>query len=113
MLHFYTEERPWGKFEQFAKNEKATVKIITVKPNEELSLQLHHNREEHWKVLSGDPTIQIGEEKTKAIKGDEFFVGKEVKHRIYGGEQTAEILEICLGEFDEKDEERLEDKYNR
>ncbi len=110
---FYTEKRPWGKFEQFAKNEKATVKIITVKPNEELSLQLHHNREEHWKVLSGTPIIQIGEEKSEGKKGEEFFVPKETSHRIYGGEQGTEILEICLGEFDENDEERLEDKYNR
>ncbi|MDD2935357.1 MAG: phosphomannose isomerase type II C-terminal cupin domain [Candidatus Pacebacteria bacterium] len=113
MLHFYTEERPWGKFEQFAKNEKATVKILTIKAGEEISLQFHHNREEYWKVLSGDPTIQIGEEKFEAKKGEEFFVPKEVKHKIFGNTQDTEILEICLGEFDENDEERLEDKYNR
>ena len=42
----YTAERPWGKFEQFCKNEKTTVKILTVNPNGELSLQFHHNRDE-------------------------------------------------------------------
>jgi mannose-6-phosphate isomerase-like protein (cupin superfamily) len=37
-------ERPWGNFRQFTKNEFSTVKIITVRPNETLSLQSHSRR---------------------------------------------------------------------
>ncbi|MBU4480413.1 phosphomannose isomerase type II C-terminal cupin domain [Patescibacteria group bacterium] len=112
-MNFYTEKRPWGEFKEFTKNEKATVKIITVKAGEKISLQLHHNREEFWKVLSGNPTIQIGEEKTEAKTGDEFFVPKETKHRISANDSSAEILEIAFGEFDENDEVRFDDDYGR
>ncbi len=44
-LNIYEEERPWGVFRKFTDNKPSTVKIITVKPNEELSLQSHNKRE--------------------------------------------------------------------
>ena len=112
-MDFYIEKRPWGEFKEFIKNKKATVKILTIKPHEELSLQLHHNREEFWKILSGRPTIQIGKKKFKAKKGDEFFIEKETQHKIFSNDKITEILEISFGEFDENDEIRIEDKYNR
>ena len=49
----YTEDRPWGKFEQFTKNEQTTVKIITVNPDAPLSLQKHAKRKEFWRIISG------------------------------------------------------------
>jgi mannose-6-phosphate isomerase-like protein (cupin superfamily) len=112
-MNIYKENRPWGSFEKFTHNIQSTVKILTIEPNTELSLQYHFNREEFWKVLSGEPTIQIDETKTKAKAGDQFFIPKKIKHKIFGGKEIVQILEISLGEFDEKDEVRLEDKYNR
>ena len=58
----YSEERPWGKFEQFCHNEEVTVKIITVNPNSRLSLQYHNNRDEFWRVLKGKGQFVLGEE---------------------------------------------------
>ncbi len=112
-MDFYTETRPWGNFKQFVKNEKATVKILTVEPNQELSLQLHNKREEFWRVISGTPIIEIDDKKIQASVGDEFFIKAKQKHRITAEDQKAEILEISFGEFDEEDEVRLEDKYGR
>ena len=66
----YIEKRPWGKFERFTQNEKSTVKIITVKVGEKLSLQYHKQRSEFWRILSGEGKITIGEETTEAKKGD-------------------------------------------
>jgi mannose-6-phosphate isomerase-like protein (cupin superfamily) len=109
----YTEERPWGNFERFTQNESSTVKIITVKAGEGLSLQYHAKRAEFWKVLAGAPTITIGEKISQAKPGDEFFVAPQEKHRIQAGESEARILEVALGEFDETDIVRLEDKYGR
>ncbi len=108
-----TTTRPWGSFTQFTHNTPSTVKIITVSPGEELSLQFHTKREEFWRVISGTPVITIGEEKHYGTTGQEFFIGKEIAHRIAGGEQGAEILEISLGDFDENDITRLEDRYGR
>jgi len=42
----YFEKRPWGNFEQFVKNKLCTVKIITILPRQETSLQFHRNRSE-------------------------------------------------------------------
>lgn len=109
----YAENRPWGNFEQFCKNEKVTVKIISVKPNEELSLQYHNNREEFWKILFGEGKIIVGEKIFEAKEGDEFFIPLKVKHRIITEKSSLKLMEISFGEFDEDDIVRLEDKYNR
>jgi mannose-6-phosphate isomerase len=108
----FTENRPWGSFTQFTKNTPSTVKIISVKAGESLSLQYHHARSEFWRVISGSGKVTIGESILLAEKGKEFFVPKGVLHRI-AAITDLEILEIALGEFDEADIIRTEDRYNR
>jgi mannose-1-phosphate guanylyltransferase/mannose-1-phosphate guanylyltransferase/mannose-6-phosphate isomerase len=112
-LETYSEKRPWGSFERFTQNELSTVKLITVAPHEELSLQYHEKRSEFWKVISGNPVISIGKNVIPAYDGDEFFVAPKENHRIKAQNLPVLILEIALGEFDEKDIVRLDDKYGR
>ncbi len=109
----YQEERPWGNFRQFTHNSPSTVKILSIKPNTSLSLQYHNNREEFWKVLSGQPVVTIGEQKIKAKAGDEFKIEKLQPHRLEAGEEDVQVLEIAYGNFEESDIIRLEDKYGR
>ncbi|TVZ28684.1 mannose-1-phosphate guanylyltransferase/mannose-1-phosphate guanylyltransferase/mannose-6-phosphate isomerase [Gillisia sp. Hel_I_86] len=109
----YKEERPWGNFERFTHNEVSTVKILTVNPNEELSLQFHHNREEFWRVLDGRGSFVIGDKTTIGRQGDEFFIPKETVHQIKTADSSVSILEIAFGNFDENDIVRLKDKYKR
>lgn len=108
-----TEKRPWGDFVQFTHNEPTTVKIITVEPQQALSLQYHDHRSEFWKVLEGDPEITIGDNIIEAVAGDEFLVQTGEKHRIRSRQNRVKILEIAFGNFDEKDIVRLEDVYGR
>ena len=112
-LDIYQEERPWGSFRQFTHNILSTVKIITVKPGEVLSLQSHKKRAEFWRVISGEGTVEIGEKKENAIVGNEYEIRIEEKHRLSAGIQGIQIMEIATGEFDEKDIIRYEDKYGR
>ena len=112
-LSIYEEERPWGVFRKFTDNKPSTVKIITVKPNEELSLQSHNKREEFWKVLEGDGTFEVGDQKIIVEVGSEQYVPLKTKHKIIAGLEGIEILEISFGEFDEGDIIRYEDKYGR
>ncbi len=107
------ENRPWGNFVQFTKNEQTTVKILTINKGEELSLQYHNKRKEFWKVIYGNPQITIGEEKIIANVGDEFEIQEKVNHRIAAQNDKVEILEIAFGDFDENDIVRLEDRYGR
>jgi len=109
----YTEERPWGQFEQFCKNEPVTVKIITVEPNKKLSLQYHHFRDEFWRVVGGSGKVVVGEETFVTAVGDEWIIPKETKHRLMTENDSLIVLEVSYGQFDEDDIVRLEDEYNR
>ena len=109
----YQEQRPWGSFLQFTKNVLSTVKIIFVKPNEQLSLQSHSKRSEFWKVISGSGVFEVDGKKVEVAKGDEQEVPLGSKHRMASGSEGMEILEIGLGDFDENDITRYEDKYGR
>jgi mannose-1-phosphate guanylyltransferase/mannose-1-phosphate guanylyltransferase/mannose-6-phosphate isomerase len=105
--------RPWGNFERFTLNEVSTVKIITVDPNQSLSLQRHQNREEYWKILSGNGFATVQGDKKPITAGDSVFIPKLGEHRIESGDTTLVFLEIAFGVFDENDIERLDDKYGR
>ncbi len=109
----YTEERPWGMFEQFTHNQPSTVKILTINPHQSLSLQLHHQREEFWRVLSGQPIVTLGDRVFEATLGQEIDIAPEQQHRIEAKDDPVQILEIAFGDFAEDDEIRLEDKYHR
>lgn len=111
--NYEKEVRPWGFFERFTLNEPSTVKIITVNPGEEFSLQQHDHRDEEWKILRGSGKVMVGDV-TKEVKiGEEFFVARGTKHRVEGGSEGVTFLEVSLGQFDERDITRLEDKYGR
>ena len=53
------EIRPWGEELWLTRGYDAPsmVKIISVNPNEVLSLQYHKDREEFWLVISGEQTV--------------------------------------------------------
>lgn len=112
-LNIYEEERPWGTFRRFTDNTPSTVKILTVKANEELSLQSHNKREEFWRVISGDGIFEVGDKKIIVEIGTEQYVPIKTKHQIKAGTEGIEVLEISFGEFDEGDIVRYEDKYGR
>ena len=112
-MKIYKEERPWGNFERFTHNEITTVKILTIKANEELSLQYHHHREEFWRVLDGKGSFTVGDETKIGQKGDEFFIPIGTVHQIKGTDLPVSVLEIAFGNFDENDIVRIKDKYNR
>ncbi|OGH69700.1 MAG: mannose-6-phosphate isomerase [Candidatus Magasanikbacteria bacterium RIFCSPHIGHO2_01_FULL_47_8] len=113
----HTEERPWGRFEQFTANRKSTIKIITINPGETLSLQYHNLRDEFWHILQGEPIITIGQDEIVKLArpGDEFFIPRKTIHRIGAppNTQLVKFLEIAFGKFDEEDIVRLADNYNR
>jgi mannose-6-phosphate isomerase-like protein (cupin superfamily) len=110
----YSEERPWGKFERFTLNELSTVKILTIRAGESLSLQVHQNRDEFWRILSGTGTATLGKTELSATQGKEFFIPRGTLHKIEASDtRELSFLEIAIGQFDEEDEVRKEDKYGR
>lgn len=109
----YQEIRPWGNFVEFVKNQPCTVKIITVEKGQSFSLQYHEDRDEFWRILSGDGVATVGGARKDIIPGEDYFVPRKSLHRIEAGSEDVILLEIAYGNFDESDIVRVEDKYNR
>ena len=107
-----TTERPWGNFCQFTLNEKCTVKVMTVKPNQRLSLQYHNGRDEKWYFLT-DATMQLGKKMFDVKAGEEIRIDRKTPHRLMSKGGEVKVLEISLGTFDEDDLVRMEDDYGR
>jgi mannose-6-phosphate isomerase len=115
----YEEKRPWGSFRRFTDGMPSTVKTITVNAGETLSLQNHGKRAEFWHILSGHGFAEIENaehilEMHEVKKGTELSIPIGAKHRIGASpDSSLEFLEISVGEFDESDIVRYEDRYGR
>ncbi len=105
-------KRPWGEMKRFVLNKKCSVKILTIKPKQMLSLQKHKKRDEMWYFLTPGQ-VQLGKRKIKVKKESVIKIKRNTAHRIIAGENKVIVLEISFGRFSEKDEVRLEDKYGR
>lgn len=109
-------DKPWGSFDQFALNERCTVKILTCNPGQKLSLQRHSHRGELWVAL--DPGVVVtrdGEDLRPAV-GTQVWLPVGSTHRLScdaGTPHPVRVLEISFGTFDEADIERLQDDYGR
>ncbi|WP_455370111.1 phosphomannose isomerase type II C-terminal cupin domain [[Eubacterium] cellulosolvens] len=105
--------RPWGRFKQYACNEKCSVKIITVNPNQMLSSQAHKKRDELMVILDDELKVELDDQTLLPKPGDEIVIKRNTKHRVSSSGKQARILEVSFGFFDENDIERFEDIYGR
>lgn len=106
--------RPWGNFQQFCLNEPVTVKIITVNPKSELSLQRHQHRAELWIALDPGLSVEIDGKAWQPAIHERVWIPAGATHRLSApGSQGGRILEVAFGRFDEDDIERLSDRYGR
>jgi len=107
--------RPWGFYKSTLLTSHAQSKIITVFPDEELSLQEHKKREEHWVIIKGKGKVILGESILEAYPGKYFYIPKGCKHKmVNNGDDNLIFAEVQLGEyFGEDDIIRYKDKYGR
>jgi mannose-6-phosphate isomerase len=106
--------RPWGKFRSYPKAEVGSIKIITVSPGAELSLQFHRRRCEFWVVLDPGLEITVGERVWQPAPNEEVFIPLEAPHRLRCvGSQPGRVMELWLGDSAEDDIVRIEDAYGR
>lgn len=107
-------ERPWGSFKQFANNEDCTVSLMTVLPDQRLSLQSHIGRAELWIVLDDGAIVQVGNNVKTYNAGDEVWINANEKHRLscLGG-RPVRVLEVAFGNWQQEDIKRYDDDYKR
>ncbi|MHA2289127.1 MAG: hypothetical protein ACXABG_10105 [Promethearchaeota archaeon] len=86
--------------------------LIYVKPEIGISIQIHQFRDEHWKILEGNPII-INTNKVHYFveKGTEFLSPKMTFHSVLNPSKNPEefviIEERWSGKFDEEDITRV------
>ncbi len=115
-----TVYRPWGSYTEFEKGHRYRIKRITVQPGEQLSLQMHHHRSEHWIVVKGTAKVVMEDEggnlrEFYIHENESTYVPKTTKHRLINpGKIPLEIIEVQVGEYVEEDDIiRFDDKYSR
>ena len=91
------------------------MKLIEVKPNASLSLQMHHHRAEHWVVVNGTALIEKNGEKQLLTENESTFIPLCCRHRLSNpGKMKLELIEVQSGTYlDEEDIIRFEDSYGR
>ncbi len=107
--------RPWGSYESVEAGERHQVKRIRVKPGEQLSLQMHHHRAEHWIVVHGTAEVTRGEEVFMLAENESTYIPLGVTHRLANpGRLPLELIEVQVGGYlGEDDIDRFEDNYGR
>ena len=107
--------RPWGNYEGIDAGLRYQVKRIVVKPGEQLSLQMHHHRAEHWTVVTGTALVTNGDQKILLSENESTFIPLGAEHRLENpGVIPLELIEVQSGSYlGEDDIVRLEDRYGR
>ena len=107
--------RPWGFYISIAEESTWQVKMIEVKPNGKLSLQMHHHRSEHWIVVKGRAKVEVANKIEYLTENQSTYIPLGAKHRLSNpGKIPLVIIEIQSGSYvGEDDIVRFEDVYGR
>lgn len=137
-------DRPWGAYLRFSEDslpafyraywedidvplpragQQLDPKILIVAPGLRLSLQYHHRRREHWRVLDGPVKIVIGKDRD-SLKDVIYKAGDVIRlergewHRLVGMDGWGRVAEIWehtdpAQPSGEDDIVRVEDDFGR
>ena len=107
--------RPWGCYKSITAGDRFQVKVITVKPGGNLSLQLHRHRAEHWVVVRGTAQITCDDRVFMLYENQSTYIPQGATHRLSNpGHIPLEMIEVQSGSYlGEDDIIRVEDIYGR
>ena len=108
-------ERPWGWYETVSEAPGNKIKRIRVHPGQQLSLQKHHQRAEHWVVVLGAAQVTVGDRVLELTEGQHVDIALGEVHRLTNKTTLpVEIVEVQFGAYlGEDDIVRLQDDYGR
>ncbi|MCB1615260.1 MAG: mannose-1-phosphate guanylyltransferase/mannose-6-phosphate isomerase [Pseudomonadales bacterium] len=107
--------RPWGFYDTVDIGARHKVKRIMVKPGQKLSLQMHHQRAEHWVVVQGLARVTKNDETFLLSENQSTYISVGMTHRLENvGRVPLELVEVQSGEYlGEDDIVRYDDHYGR
>jgi mannose-1-phosphate guanylyltransferase/mannose-6-phosphate isomerase len=108
-------ERPWGWFETVSVAPGHKIKRIGVLPGQQISLQKHRQRAEHWVVVRGTAHVTLDATEFELRVGQHCDIAVGQVHRLANRSAApVEIVEVQLGDYlGEDDILRLSDDYGR
>ena len=110
-----TVHRPWGTYTVLEEGLGFKIKRIEVKPGASLSLQMHHQRSEHWIVVDGVANVVNGEKDLRLNANESTYIPAGHKHRLENPSHlNLVMIEVqCGGYLGEDDIVRFQDNYGR
>jgi mannose-6-phosphate isomerase len=107
--------RPWGWYETVSDVPGSKIKRIGVLPGQQLSLQKHHHRSEHWVVVQGTARVTLDAQTFDLAVGQHCDIALGQVHRLTNLTlEPVEIVEVQFGSYlAEDDIVRLSDDYGR
>ena len=107
--------RPWGWYETVAQASGYKVKRIGVLPGQQISLQKHQHRAEHWVVVAGQARVTLDDRVFELSLGQHCDIALGQVHRLGNpSDHMLEIVEVQWGDYlGEDDIIRLVDDYGR
>lgn len=109
-----SDDRPWGRWEEYLNEPGYRVKRILVHPGKRLSLQKHQHRAEHWVIAAGEGKFTLDGEIRPVKAGEWVTIPLGGVHRVENtGTDPLVIIETQLGLCEEDDIIRLEDDFGR
>ncbi len=107
--------RPWGWYETISEVPGNKIKRIGVYPGQQLSLQKHHQRAEHWVVTTGTARVTLDDRQFDLQPGEYCDIAIGQVHRLTNlTDAPVEIVEVQFGSYlGEDDIVRLQDDYGR
>ena len=108
-------QRPWGWYETVSEVPGVKIKRIGVHPGQQISLQKHRHRAEHWVVVQGTAHVTLDERVFDLGVGQSCDIALGQVHRLANLTAGAvEIVEVQFGDsLGEDDIIRFSDDYGR
>ena len=108
-------QRPWGWYETVSEVAGNKIKRIGVLPGQQISLQKHHQRAEHWVVVQGVARVTLDERTFDLPTGGHCDIAVGQVHRLANvTTDPVEIVEVQFVSYlGEDDIVRLQDDYGR
>ena len=108
-------DRPWGWYETVSEVPGNKIKRIRVMPGQQISLQKHARRAEHWVVVMGTARVHVDGRERDLAQGEHIDIPLGAVHRMTNlTADPVEIVEVQFGTYlGEDDIVRLQDDYGR
>lgn len=92
--------RPWGTVKSLHAGDRFQVKRVLVHPGQEISLQRHYHRSEHWVVLSGTARVTVDGQSHLLHENEAIYLPMGTSHRLENpGKIDVELIEVRAGPY--------------